>query len=198
MNKNMLKLGLILTLFAGVACVSLAVVHSYTKETINKQKQKDLEAALKEIFPAADGFDDVTKDLKSGDPRVSIKAAYAVKKGGALLGVAVQASGPSYGGDATLLSGFSTDKKVERVIVLDIVDTPGLGANAKKSTYYVDKAKKVTFPGQFSGKSLSDAFEVKKDVQAITASTITSAALTRIVKASGAAAADYLDKGGAK
>ena len=198
MNKTMLKLGLVLMLFASLACVGLSVVYSLTKETIAAHKQEDLKAALNEIFPAADGFDVITTELSSADPRVSLKAAYAVKKGTSLLGIAVQAAGASYGGDAELLSGFSADKKVVRVIVLDLHDTPGLGANAANPSYFVDKAKKISFPGQFSGKSLSDAFEVKKDVQAITASTITSRALAAIVKASGDAAEKWFAKGGAR
>jgi electron transport complex protein RnfG len=197
MNKTMLKLGLVLALFTGIACAGLAYVYSLTEETIAAHQKEELDAALKEIFPEADGFDAVT-ELASADPQVTISGAYAVKKSGSLLGIAVQSKGPSYGGDATLLSGFTANGKVVRVIVLDIKDTPGLGANASNPTYYVDRAAKITFPGQFSGKSLGDAFEVKGDVQAITASTITSRALTAIVKASGLAAQTYLAKGGAK
>ena len=198
MNKTMLRLGLVLMLFASLACVSLSVVYSLTKETIAAHKQKDLEAALKEIFPAGDSFDVITRELSFSDPRIGLKEAYAVKQGGSFLGIAIQASGPSYGGDAALLCGFSADKKVVRVIILELLDTPGLGANAANPAYFVDKAKKLTFPGQFSGKPLSDAFEVKKDVQAITASTITSTSLAAIVKAAGDAAAGYFAKGGAR
>lgn len=198
MNKTMLKLGLVLALFAGVACAGLAVVYSLTADTIAAHQKEELEAALKQIFPDADGFDVITGKLSSANPVISIGGAYAMKKGTALIGIAVQAKGPSYGGDATLLSGFSAEKKVVRVVVLDLKDTPGLGANAAKHDYYVEKTKKTTFPGQFSGKSLSDAFKVKGDVMAITASTITSQSLTAIVKASGEAAAAYFATGGAK
>ncbi|MCL1818786.1 MAG: FMN-binding protein [Spirochaetaceae bacterium] len=198
MNKTMLRLGLVLMLFASLACVGLSVVYSLTQEKIAAHKQEELEAALKEIFPAGDSFGVITGELSISDPRVSLKEAYAVKKGASLLGIALQAAGPSYGGDAVLLCGFSADKKVVRVIILDLLDTPGLGANAANPAYFVDKAKKLTFPGQFSGKSLNDAFEVKKDVQAITASTITSTSLAAIVKASGDAAAGYFAKGGVR
>jgi electron transport complex protein RnfG len=198
MNKTMLKLGLVLALFAGVACAGLSVVYSLTEERIAAHAREDLNNALGQIFPDADGFDVITEELSSADPRITIVAAYAMKKGGNFTGLAVQAKGPSYGGEAALLCGFTADKKVARVVVLDLKDTPGLGANAAKPTYYVDKPKKITFPGQFSGKSLGDAFEVKQDVAAITASTITSRSLTAIVKASGEAAAAYFAKGGAK
>ena len=58
----------------------------------------------------------------------------------------------------------------------------------------MDKTSKTTFPGQFSGKPVTDAFEVKKDVVAITASTITSKALTNMVKQAGAAGAAWLEQ----
>jgi electron transport complex protein RnfG len=198
MNKTLLKLGIVLALFAGVACAGLALVYSLTEETIAAHKKEDLDAALTEIFPEADGFDVITGALSSADARVSISDTYAMKKGGKLLGIAIQAQGPSYGGDATLLSGFTADKKIVRVVILDLKDTPGLGANAANPGYFVDRPNKITFPGQFTGKSLGDAFEVKQDVQAITASTITSRSLTAIVKACGDAAAAYLAKGGVK
>jgi electron transport complex protein RnfG len=198
MNKTMFKLGLVLALFAGVACVGLSVVYSLTEERISAHAREALDSALREIFPGADSFDVITGELSSTNELVTITAAYAVKQGADIAGLAVQAKGPSYGGEAILLSGFSADNKVVRVVVLDLKDTPGLGANASKPSYYVDKAKKITFPGQFSGKPLSDAFEVKKDVAAITASTITSRSLTAIVKACGEAASAYFAKGGRK
>jgi electron transport complex protein RnfG len=193
----MLKLGLVLALFAGVACAGLAVVYSLTEETIAAHQKEDLDAALKEIFPDADDFDVITGGLSSADPLIVIGDAYAMKKGGAVVGIAVQAKGPSYGGEATLLSGFTADKVV-RIVILDLKDTPGLGANAANPSYFVDRPNRITFPGQFTGKALADGFEVKEDVQAITASTITSRALAAIVKASGGAAAAYLAQGGVK
>jgi electron transport complex protein RnfG len=57
----------------------------------------------------------------------------------------------------------------------------------------------LTFYGQFAGKSVEAPFEVKGDVAAITASTITSKAVTMAVKASGDAAFAWLaTQGGGK
>ena len=77
--------------------------------------------------------------------------------------------------------------------ILALKDTPGLGANATNPVYFVNKSTRTTFPGQFSGKALGDPFIVKQDVSAITASTITSKALTSIIKMAGDAAAGWLD-----
>jgi electron transport complex protein RnfG len=90
------------------------------------------------------------------------------------------------------MAGVGLDGKVAGVKILELADTPGLGQNAASATYYVDKAKKLTWYGQFAGMGADSPFEVKKDVQAITASTITSRALTAIIKAAAKAGADYL------
>ena len=190
--KGIAKLGIILAIFSAVACASLAVVYAVTKDQIAMQDQIALTASLKEIFPGAASFEDVTTSIQSADPDVKFSSAMLAKGTDTPLGVAVKASGPSYGGQAVLLVGILPDKSVAGVRILELNDTPGLGANAKNAGYFVKKAEKVTFPGQFTGKLLADAFEVKKDVVAITASTITSKALTKIVKVAADAGAAWL------
>ena len=195
--KGNIRLGIILALFSAIGCASLAIVYSVTKDTIATQGQKAFNASLKELFPSSDGkTDDITASLKSTDPTVTIINAVVVKSNQSPIGVAVKAAGPSYGGQASVLVGVSLQKTIAGVSVLDLSDTPGLGMNAKNPSYYVNKANKTTFPGQFAGKNLSDPFEVKKDVSAITAATITSRSLTNIIKAASNAAEVWLESTG--
>lgn len=190
--KNMLKLGCTLALYATAACLGLAFVYSGTKTIIEERQKANLEAALSELFSGMDGFSDITVEVKSPSDAVVFQTVYEVKKMGTVLGLAIQATGPSYGGPIKVLTGVDADGKITRVKILEHADTPGLGANAASSTYYVDKAKKITFVGQFSDKSVSDPFEVKKDIVAITASTITSRGVANVVRASADAAMAYL------
>jgi electron transport complex protein RnfG len=194
--SGILKLGIILTLYATVACVGLAFVYSATEKVIEERQQADLEAALKELFPDADGFDDLKGAIKSPDPSVSFGDQYKVSRGGSVIGAAIRATGASYGGPATILAGVDTGGKISGVKILEISDTPGLGANAGSPTYFVDKAKGLTFYGQFAGKSVNDNFDVKGDVIAITASTITSRSITQIVKIAGTAVRTWLETSG--
>jgi electron transport complex protein RnfG len=182
------KLGLILTLYAAAACVGLAFVYSATEKIIAQRQQTDLEAALRELFPGAESFTDITGSLASPDPSVSFAAQYEVTQGGSIIGVAIRASGPSYGGPITILAGIGANGTISGVKILESSDTPGLGANAGSPSYFVDRARGITFYGQFTGKSVNDPFEVKNDVAAITASTITSRAIAQLVKAAGTAA----------
>lgn len=190
--KNMLKLGLILAAYSAVACVGLAFVYAGTQTVIAERQKADLEASLKDLFPSADAFEDVTGTLKSADPSVSFASEYKATSGGQVVGYAIRAVGKSYGGPITVLAGVGADRKVAGVKVLENKDTPGLGANAASPTYFVDRASKTTFTGQFAGKSISDPFVVRQDVAVITASTITSKAVTGVVKAASLAAGEAL------
>ncbi|MDR1211425.1 MAG: FMN-binding protein [Spirochaetaceae bacterium] len=197
--KQMLKLGLVLALYATAACVGLAFVYDGTKETIAWREQTALETALKELFPDGDSFEDISGTIVSPDGTVRFASQYAVRRGGALIGAALNSSGPSYGGPVSVLVGTGTDGKVSGVKILSISDTPGLGANASSPRYYVDAASGLTFYGQFSGKAAGDAFEPKGDVAAITAATITSRAVSLVVRTSARAAAAWLAaQGGVK
>jgi electron transport complex protein RnfG len=198
--KNILKLGIVLTLYATVACVGLAFVYSATEKIIAQRQEADMKAALKELFPDADGFGPIAEAIPSPDSSISFDSQYEVRQGAVLAGVALRSSGPSYGGPITALVGVRGDGWISVVKILEHADTPGLGANAASPSYFVDKSAGITFYGQFAGKSVSDPFEAKNDVSAITASTITSRAVSRIVKISGAAALEWMDKnrGGAQ
>jgi electron transport complex protein RnfG len=195
--KNMLKLGVVLACFATVACVGLALVYNLTKGIIAVRSQADLETALKDLFPTADGFTDITGEISNPPGTISFGSQYAIRQGDTLLGTAIRASGPSYGGLITVLVGVGTDGRITGAKILEHQDTPGLGANAASPSYFVDKAAKLTFYGQFAGKPVSDPFEVKKDIAAVTASTITSQAVSLLVKTSGNAALDWMAARGA-
>ncbi|GHV87687.1 hypothetical protein AGMMS50267_00470 [Spirochaetia bacterium] len=196
---GMLKLGVVLALFAAAACVGLAFVYTATEKTIAGRSQVDLEAALKDLFPSADGFKDITGAIESPESTILFDSEYEIRRGDELLGAAIQASGPSYAGPIVVLVGIGTDGKISGAKILEHKDTPGLGANAASAAYFVDKAAGLTFYGQFAGKPVSDPFEVKNDIVAITASTITSRAVSTVVKTAGTAAAAWLAaQGGAE
>jgi electron transport complex protein RnfG len=194
--SSMLKLGFILALFAAAACVMLAFVYTGTEKIIAGRQQADLEAALKDIFPGADSFDAVT-DIQSPDPSVTIENAYKALKNNVPVGAALRLSRASYGGPIKIMVGVSADGTITGVKIMEHSDTPGLGANAASSSYFVDRARGITFYGQFAGKKAGDPFEVQNDVVAITASTITSSAVAVAVKAAGIGVSAWLE-GGAK
>jgi electron transport complex protein RnfG len=159
------------------------LVYSATAKIIVVRQQTDLEAALKELFPVADGFTDITGTIQSPNPGVNFGSEYSILQGNSQIGVALQASGGSYGGPITILVGVGIDGKITGIKILEHKDTPGLGANAANPKFY----------GQFAQKSVNDPFEVKEDVDAITAATITSRAVASVVKTAGIAAGAWLN-----
>jgi electron transport complex protein RnfG len=192
----MLKLGLILAAFSTAACVILALVYTATVNVITRRAAANLEATLKEIFPEADGFTEITGTIESREAAISFGSEYAIRRGDELLGTAIRASGPSFGGLITVLVGIGTDGRISGAKILEHSDTPGLGANASYPGYFVNKASGITFYGQFTGKPVSDPLEVDNDIISITAATITSRAVAGVIKASGTAALAWLESQG--
>jgi electron transport complex protein RnfG len=181
--KGMLKLGLTLAAFAAAVCVMLAFVYAGTEKIIAQRQQADLEAALGEVFPQADSFEPVD-GIESASPVIGIESGFAALKGGEITGVVLNfTTQAGYSGPLKILAGINSGGTVTGVKILEHSETPGLGANAESRGYFVDKNRRITFHGQFAGKHASDPFEVHNDVIAITASTITSRAVTGAVQA---------------
>ena len=103
---------------------------------------------------------------------------YTARLDGKVVGYAVETfSKNGFNGHIRLIVGFKTDGSIHNISVLSQNETPGLGAKISE--------KGSKFVAQFSGKN-PDSFKlfVKKDggdVDAITASTITSRAFTEAV-----------------
>jgi electron transport complex protein RnfG len=189
--SGMLKLGFILAMFAAVSCVMLAFVYNATSSIISERQQASLEKTLKELFPDADNFKKID-EITSPDAAVTIEDAYAAMKNNEIIGAALSLSRASYSGPIKTMVGVTSGGFISGVKILEHSDTPGLGANAASPKYFVDRANGVTFHGQFAGKKITDPFLVKGDVIAITASTVTSHAVSSSVKAAGIAVHAWL------
>lgn len=103
---------------------------------------------------------------------------YPARKGGKLVGTAIETfTNKGFAGHFTLMVGLMPDGTIKSVEVLAHKETPGLGDKMEKS--------KSNFSVQFEGKNPKTfKMMVKKDggdVDAITASTITSRAFTDAV-----------------
>jgi electron transport complex protein RnfG len=174
----MLKLGLTLAAFATAACVGLAFVYTSTKDQIEENQGAKLTAALKEIFGDGAAFEELSERLQPGESAVSFGASYAVKEGGVLTGVALNASSQGFNDALTALVGIGVDGNIAGVRILIDTDTPGLGAKAALPEFY----------GQFTGMTADGGVKVQKDgggVEAVSAATITSRAVSLIVNVAG-------------
>ena len=163
---------IVLTSIAVVAGLALGYVNSITAEPIKLIKEQQLSDGIKAVL-AADELKVVAPDtLASG------AILYATDKG-----TAVQATDPNgFGGKLTVLVGFNDEGLIQGYRVLETAETPGLGAKAGE---WFQEGQKGNIIGKKAGK-----LTVSKDggeVDAITASTITSRAFLRCVNAAYAA-----------
>jgi electron transport complex protein RnfG len=172
-KKESTFMSMVSTLFVVtlVAAALLGSVYALTKEPIRLAELKKKNDAIKVVVP---GFDnepsqEVQRIFMDGD---SIYL-YTARKEGEILGTAVETfTNLGFGGLIKLMVGFAPDGTIIDIAVLKQSETPGLGNKIEKD--------KSDFSLQFMGKN-PETFKlaVKKDrgdVDAITASTITSRA----------------------
>lgn len=181
--KETIKLAVVLSLYTVVACLALALVHGFTEPIIQKTKEENSKRALQSIFPEADSFESIVEKLDSVEGKIAIQAAHVAKKGSKIVGLTIQASGPTYS-KATILMGITLEKKISGLKFLELLDTPSLGS----------KAADEPFIGQFTNKSIKDKFVAKEDVEAISGATITSSGVCAILKTAGTLIDKYMDE----
>ncbi|MCL2196928.1 MAG: FMN-binding protein [Treponema sp.] len=168
------------TLFTAAAVVValLSFVHSYTLEPIEKQKFKTQEAAMKVIMPRAAEFREIQVE-KTGSIAAVYEALYSsdALDDKILVGYIVQLAPEGYSGKIHLIVGISiTDNIITGMRVLSHTETPGLGANAVKKSFYSRYDNRDIVPLGVARNSPGE-----HDIQAITSSTITTKAITGAV-----------------
>ena len=162
----------------GVALITgsiLAYVNHVTEEPIRQQAEKTLADGIKAVMGGVEltvAKDDTVRQTVSGKEIIFV-IHEAVGTDKQPLGAAVESTTGGFGGDFKILVGFDNDGKILVYTILQHSETPGLGAKADK---WFQKDGK----GCVIGKNpATDNLTVKKDggdVDAITASTITSRA----------------------
>lgn len=164
----------VLTGISLVAGVALASVNKMTKDTIQELNDMREQAAIAQVLGGGD------VKIEKVDTVVVSDNNYIVMNAGQK-GVAIKAVDPlnaSFGGDLVIMVGISSAGDVLGYNVLETHETPGLGA---KAAQWFQKGEK----GDIIGRNLTEAeLVVSKDggdVDAITASTITSRAFLRAV-----------------
>lgn len=162
----------------GVALITggiLAYVNHITEAPIKLQAEKTLADGIKAVMWGVQlsvAENDTVKQTIKGKEAVFVihKTVDSNKQD---LGVAVESTTGGFGGDLKVLVGFDKDGNILGYTILQHAETPGLGAKADK---WFQKDGKGSIIGKNPNK---DNLTVKKDggdIDAITASTITSRA----------------------
>lgn len=171
MKSNLLNMALVLTLTCLVCSGILAGAYVLTKDPISEAAARKSSEAIAKVLPE---FTSVSEEDAS---LAGVNYHYFKAEGpSGLVGYAVRSTVSGFGGPLTLMVGITADGLVYNTSVLSHSETPGLGAKCE-----TDPA----FMAQWKGfDPAAKTLAVRKDggdVDAITASTITSRAYTLAV-----------------
>jgi electron transport complex protein RnfG len=189
---EIIKLTIFLLVVSAVAAFGVGYVNSMTAPVIDKQALKAKIDSFKEIYPRGEEVKEESATYRKNDTSPLVKEINVSYKGGSPAGIIYTVEPKGFGGPIQILVGFDIEtKKITAIKVLSQTETPGLGA----------KAKDPSFQGHYKGKSAETELEVSKtpptkdnQIQAITASTITSKAVTSGVNAAREHFASYFKK----
>ena len=169
--KNMT---LCLFLICLVCSSLLAGVYALTKSPIEEAAKAKNEAAIKEVLPENATSIEQERTVTMGDKEYSYNLAYDEQ--GNTVGCAINVSTLGFGGPILIKVGFDSEGVIYNTKVLSQSETPGLGA----------KCTEPEFHDRFLNLNPKEKkLAVKKDggdIDAITASTITSRAYIEAVK----------------
>jgi electron transport complex protein RnfG len=188
-KKSMIKDALILFAITLVAGLLLGIVYNVTKEPIAQQKEKAKTEASKNVFAAAESFenydefnaDTAAQALSSaGLSGMDIdEVSCAFDGSGSLLGYVITVTDHNgYGGDIQFSMGVTLDGTLNGISLLSISETAGLGM----------KAGDVLVP-QFADKKAEQFTYTKtgstadSEIDAISGATITTTAVVNGVNA---------------
>ena len=178
---------LVLTGVTAISVALLAYVNELTKGPIAEANAKTLNEALKEVLPEFTNNPvaecDTVFSEKDGKKIVDF-IIYPAKNGDQWVGTAVEAKSMGFGGELKVLVGFDAEGKIYNYSLLSHAETPGLGS---KAADWFKEGNKGSIKGMNPGEA---PLKVSKDggqIDAITASTITSRAFLNAVNAAYAA-----------
>lgn len=173
MQSSLKNMVIVLGTITLVASAAVGGIYLLTKEPIEAAQAKKVNDAIAQVMPEFDNTPSAEAIEKEADGE-TVKIYPATMEGSAV-GYAIETfSKNGFGGKISLMVGFLPDGTIKDISVISHNETPGLGDKIQKS--------KSDFAVQFEGKNpASYKLSVKKDggdVDAITASTISSRAFT--------------------
>lgn len=181
LKSSLVNMVCVLTGVALVTSGLLAVVNHVTEGPKAVKAENTLAAGIKSVMGtdqlSVTANDTIKQTDEKGKEQVFVVHKVA-DKANKSLGAAIEATTLGFGGDLAVLVGFNPEGNILGYTVLKHAETPGLGA---KVTDWFQKGQK----GDIIGKSPKDKeLTVSKDggeIDAITASTITSRAFLKAV-----------------
>ena len=178
MDKKTIKLGLFLMLVAALAALALASINGLTAPIIAANEKAAMDAAMSEVYPDGSSFEDAYAEY-GADASENIRGMAMASIDGTPSGMIYIVDIGGYGGTLRIMVAFDIDDKVITGLrVLTHNETPGLGANATLA-WFNDRYVDVDASNELRVVKTEPASP--DEIQAITAATITSKAVTDAV-----------------
>lgn len=176
--KNMV---LSLAIISFGASAILGGVYVLTQQPIEKAAELKKETAIKDVLPKSANLK-IGKEVEISLSSYSEKfIVYPAFENNELVAVAIETfDNNGYGGKIQSMVGFDAEGKIVDYSILSMSETPGLGE--KVTSWFKTKRNKQDIRGKIPA---DESFKVSKDggdIDAITASTITSRAFLNSVK----------------
>ena len=159
-----------------ISVALLAYVNELTKGPIAEANAKALSEAVKAVVPGFDNDPIAEKRMQEMDG--ASFAIYPATKEGQYIGAAVEAISMGFGGELKVLVGFDAQGNILDYSVLQHAETPGLGS---KSVDWFKKGNAGDITGMNPGQGELTVSKDGGQVNAITASTITTRAFLAAV-----------------
>ncbi len=158
---------LVLVIVCLISTALLSITNELTAEARARQEELAILASKQKVFPAASSFKSLDVPAEYEAYIVSVEEAY---DGDERIGYLVNASEKGYGGPVSVYVGITEDRKISGIDLIAQDETPGLGQNVQKETFY----------RQFIGSGAENRFSTSQSgdhliqVDAVAAATISS------------------------
>jgi electron transport complex protein RnfG len=177
-ESTLINMTITLLLVTLLSSTTLGFVYKFTYNPIQQAENSKKTMAIQKVLPEGfdnNPFEDAIKIESESDSLI----LYPAKKNGEIIAGAVETySKNGFSGMIKLMAGFENDGTIHSIAVLSHSETPGLGDKISKG--------KSDFGLQFEGQNPENfKLQVKKDqgdIDAITASTISSRAYCEAVE----------------
>lgn len=167
--KSVLVPTLALLIICLVATTLLAGTNMITKDKIAANAVETENASRSVVLPSAKTYGEV-QTLDNG-----ITYCVGTDVSDKTAGYVFTAGAKGYGGTVSVMVGLDTEGVITGIEILSHSETPGLGANAVKDDF------KSRFTGKSGELTVNKTSNDGQNIQAITAATITSKAVTEAV-----------------
>lgn len=199
MKSSLGNMVVVLLCITAVSSAAVGMIYRVTEEPIAVARTQKKSAALSQVLPPFDNSPaDEMQAISTEGGEVYV---YTGREGGEVVGYAVESFASGYGGLIKMMVGFEPDGRIRNIRVLEQAETPGLGAKISDEDNPVLGSLLDRNPSQLKMSVRKDG----GDIDAITASTVSSRAYVRgvnraytaFLQASGADASGWDSASGA-